>query len=218
MDHHLDQAGLPCTQHSPAAQDLMLAFAAVGARMPGFHHDAASKLQSLMMAIDELGELLEAAGGDVHQALETANVSLRELHQLFTANRALGKPPVSASILVQDLLERASARAGVRLTGDQPPSKLAIEASFPAMLHAFASLLEVIGGPSQLGRGVTVKLAVADAQLELALAGPASTETGSDAHLSETFAIAAFLIARDGGELRCGGASPRFIIRLPVAT
>ena len=56
--------------------DGVLAWAAVGSRISGFHHDSASKLQSLMMALDEAAEL---AGNqpELARSLETAMTYVR---------------------------------------------------------------------------------------------------------------------------------------------
>jgi len=54
---HLDDQGRPCTKHPSATIDELMVLAVIGSRVSGFHHDIASKLQGLMMSIDEIGEL-----------------------------------------------------------------------------------------------------------------------------------------------------------------
>src|SRR5262249_6816696 len=97
--------------------------AALGARMASFNHDIASKVQGLMMALDEIGELAPNMGDpDLARASETAMQALKELHALLSQNRALTKPPVKTKVALGELMRTAGARAGVgvrgALTGD----------------------------------------------------------------------------------------------------
>ena len=56
---HSGEDGAPCATHPAAELDRILALASLGARASGFNHDLASKLQGVMMALDELDEALE---------------------------------------------------------------------------------------------------------------------------------------------------------------
>src|SRR5581483_1744797 len=90
---HVDDAGQPCARHAPVATETLLHLAMVGSRASAFHHDCASKLQGLVMALDELGELSEHGDPQVLRAIEAAMESTKELHALLNMNRALTKPP-----------------------------------------------------------------------------------------------------------------------------
>ena len=68
---HLDEHGEVCTRHAPVPDGDLLALALVGSRAPSFHHDLASKLQGLMMAIDEIGEVAGDVPPPVMHAIET---------------------------------------------------------------------------------------------------------------------------------------------------
>src|SRR4051812_24577206 len=111
MADHRDESGGACKIHGPSSADSLLALATIGSRMPGFHHDCASKLQSLMMSLEEIMELAQSR--EVQQATETAQLALRELNQLFTSNRALAKAPYLTRGTLGDLIARSTARAGV---------------------------------------------------------------------------------------------------------
>jgi hypothetical protein len=213
MFDHLDETGQPCTRHPAPTLDALLALAAIGSRMPGFHHDCASKLQSLMMSIDEIGEL--ATTDDLRQIAETAGNALRELHQLFTANRALAKSPQLARDTLADLIERAADRAGVKTRGEITPAD--IQVSPPAMTHALAVLLDLAAGPSSLGRVVDVQTTVDGTHATLVIAGPPGATAKIAPNTSELLAIASFVVARDSGELRCIDGGARFKLRMLIA-
>ena len=117
MTRHLDETGQPCTRHPEVTEVRLYELATLGSRMPSFHHDAASKLQSLMMALDELSELSTDVDPMARGAIDTAHVALRELHQLLSANRALAKPAVRAHGHLPELVQRAADRVGVKLRG-----------------------------------------------------------------------------------------------------
>lgn len=208
MTEHADDTGQPCTRHA-ASRDKLLDYALVGSRAAGFHHDAASKLQSMMMALDEIGELIGEEASELRTATETAQTSLRELHQLLTANRALAKAPQRREMPVGDLLKAAAARSGVRLAGD--PTGPAVNIAEPACTHALAILLDLIGGTVQRAR--TVEVSVAPGELvSVTLVGTAEP---THANANELIEIAAFAIAREQGVLRCG--ANRFVVQLPRA-
>ena len=66
---HLDEAGGPCTSHAPVRPDVMLTLALVGSRATGFNHDLASKLQGLLITLEDLVERLAERGEpELHRA------------------------------------------------------------------------------------------------------------------------------------------------------
>ncbi len=213
MPDHLDEHGNPCRAHAQASLDTVLALAALGSRMPSFHHDAASKLQSLMMALDEMTELAENLGDpNFTVAADTARAAVNELHGLFTANRALGKPPQRAPSPLGVVFKRSAERAGVKLRGELTNAE--VEVALPAMTHALAVVLDIAAGTSQLGRTVDVTCVAADGNLAITLTGPAGAAAKSPPNVGEVLAIASFLIGRDGGELRCVNGGEKFTLRL----
>ncbi len=171
--------------------DQLMQWAAVGSRISGFHHDSASKLQSLMMALDESLELIGDDKPDVAHSLEIAMTSLRELHGLLTENRALAKAPARKDAKLAELLTRASMRAGVRLDGDIPD--VTVHVAPPSMVHALALILEVHAGPQQGSRVITVDVK-AGSRVILGLTGTAPQESALD-----PIAIATWLIEREDG-------------------
>lgn len=213
MVDHNDESGGACKRHAPPSSDALLALATIGSRMPGFHHDCASKLQSLMMSLDEMGEV--SSTPEMRQAIDTANLALRELHQLFTANRALAKSPQLTRCTLGELIARSTVRAGVKVRGNV--MAIDIETSPPAMTHAIAVLLDVVAGPSNLGRVIDIATAVEGSHVTISLGGPPTAAVKPPPNVSELLAIAAHIITRDGGELTCFGGGERFEVRILVA-
>lgn len=212
MADHRDESGESCKLHAPVSIDALMALATIGSRMPGFHHDCASKLQSLMMSLDEISEL---AGEEARAAAESASVALRELHGLFTQNRALAKSPQLTRGQLKDLLAKAADRAGVKILGEVAATE--IEVSPPAMTHALAVLFDLVAGPAQLVRAVDVSVASDGAHTVITLRGPANANAKQPPNASELLAIASFVVARDGGELRCRNGGESYIIKLLAA-
>lgn len=208
ISSHRDEHGAICTRHPAAATAELLSLAIVGSRAPSFHHDLASKLQGLMMAIDEISELVEDTP-PLARALETAHTTLREVLGLLNVNRALTKAPTKTRTSLAELVARSSERVYVSLRGTIPAANL--EVSAPSLTHAFALVCDVAGGPGR-GRSVTVTTEVAGGSATLTLA--ASPEPPPNA--AESLALAAFVLAREGGELRCGDEGRALIVRLPV--
>jgi hypothetical protein len=204
---HRDETGGICTRHPAAALDPILQLAAIGTRMASFNHDLASKIQGLMMALDEITELAtEVRNPDLERAAETAHTSLRELGELLTANRTLTKPPVKSRVTVRELVLKAGERVGVALRGTLPETS--IEVAVVLAQHGLALAFDVAAGT---GRNRRLDLTVSGHELTAAFA-----ETTS-ATASETLAIAAFLLAREGGQLCCT-TDARLVIRLPPAS
>jgi len=213
MADHVDDTGAPCTRHPPVALGRVFELAVVGSRVPGFHHDCASKLQSLMMALDEIGELAGHGDPELRVATNTANTALRDLHALLTANRALAKPPQRTRVALGEILLAAGMRVGVRVDAAIP---MEVEVAVPAMTHAFGMLLDLVAGPIQLGRTVESSARVVDREVVLELAGPAEALEPAPATANEVIAIATFVIERDGGRLCCRAEGNAIEARLPL--
>jgi hypothetical protein len=207
---HLDETGQPCTRHAAVTPDGLLALAMVGARAPTFHHDIASKLQGLMMALDEISELVDIrADTDLRRATDTAQQALTELNQLLTGNRALTKPPVRSRCNLADLLSRAGDRVGVSLKGARVDAQL--DTAIPALTHALALAIDASAGTGR-SRALAYDATIGDGAITLALAiAPTSTATAS-----ESLALASWLLARDGHELRCSPERIRLTLALPT--
>jgi hypothetical protein len=208
---HLDETGKPCTRHGALATPRLLELAMIGSRAPGFHHDVASKLQSLVMALDEIGELSGTANPDLHLAVETASTALREVQQLFAQNRSLAKLPQKTRVGLTDLLARASDRSAVRMRGELPKCELLV--AVPALVHALALVLDVAGGTNHHTRVVEVTADINDERVLLTLVGPTAAVVAAP-QAAEALAIATFALARDGGELRCR-AGEQFTVVMP---
>ncbi len=212
MIEHLDEDGNPCTRH--AAPDLyaLLEWAAVGSRISGFHHDSASKLQSLRMALDEATEALGDDRPDVRVQLDTAMTALRDLHALLTENRALAKPPQRKAVALADLLSRAAARHGVALQGELGSSM--VHVAPPSTVHALSMLLDLSAGALQGRRVVSITVTTNDSDVTVSIAGaPLATPAAS---ANKAIAMSTYLLAREDGTLRC--APLGFAVQLPLAT
>jgi hypothetical protein len=211
---HLDDKGQPCTRHAAIPEVRLYELATLGSRVSGFHHDAASKLQSLVMALDDLGESATSVPPELTSSIETARAALKDLGALFSANRALAKGPQRTRINCRDLLVRASERVGVKLVGDLPLCEVRV--TVPALTHAFALLIDTAACGSHAKRSVDVSYQINDARAILKIAGPAGGTPV--AHANEAVAIASFVIGRDEGILRCGGNGEQFTVELAIAT
>jgi hypothetical protein len=140
---HLDEHGRPCTHHPAATSAPLLALALVGSRAPSFHHDLASKLQGLMMAVDEIGEVSGDVPPPVIRAIDTARGALRDVLSLLGGNRALTKPPIPAATPLGELVARAAER--VYVTFHCTPPAVTVEVPPPAMIHALSLVIDVAG-------------------------------------------------------------------------
>lgn len=210
MTDHVDETGRPCTRHAPSNETL-LAWAAVGSRVSGFHHDTASKLQSLMMALDEATDLLGDARPDVQRSLDTAVAALRDIHGLLTENRALAKPPQRKPSLLSELIKRAANRHGVKLVGEHASESVLVAS--PSTVHAFGLLLDLLAGPAQGSRTVELAVARAGDAVHVSLTGAPSEHATPTSN--EAIAVAAFLLAREEGRLACSLRG--FVVQLPRA-
>jgi hypothetical protein len=204
---HLDETGQPCTRHAPASPQGLLALALLGSRMPSFHHDIASKLQSLMMAIEELEEIAQAP--DVKAVATTASAAVRDMQALFTANRALSRPPVRRPAPLGELIAAAAHRAGVKTHGALPAAH--VDVSLSAITHALAIVLDLAAGPRQLGRTVEISGELTDKH---AIVTTSVAAADAPPNANDVLALAGFALLREQGELRCGPSS--FAIWLPL--
>lgn len=208
---HLDETGAPCARHPMVSLAHLYQLAMVGSRAPAFHHDCASKLQGLVMALDELTELTENGDPQLIRVVETALEASRELNTLLNFNRTLTRPATRTAVALDELVSRAAGRVGVGLRGALPAG-VTVHVGVAPMTHALSLAIDVAAGT---GRGRTLPLtatAVAGA-IEVALqTSPLQAPTAGEA-----IAIAGFVVARDGGgRLWCTSSGDRMVIRLPV--
>jgi len=207
---HVDETGAPCARHPAAAREDLLQLALVGSRAPVFHHDCASKLQGLVMALDEIRELTVDGDPQLTSALEIALDSTHELHALLNANRALTKPPRRTEIALGDLVGRAAELAGVALHGTLPDAVVSV--AVPSVPQALALAIDVAVG-ARRGRTLVIDGELVAREVELVLHAAAP----SPADASEALAIATFVVTRDGGRLWCAAAGDRLVLRLPCS-
>ena len=205
---HIDETGAPCARHPAIAASSLAPRAMVGSRAPAFHHDCASKLQGLVMALDELSELTENGDPALIRAIESAMEVSRELNGLLNLNRALTKPAAKTAIALGELMKSAAGRVGVVLPGALPA--VTVTVTGPAMTHALALTIDVAAGT---GRGRSLAITATTMGRDVQLALPAATTQPANA--SESLAIATFVVARDGGKLGCATSGDRLFVRLP---
>jgi hypothetical protein len=195
-------------RHEAPSGERLLELATVGSRAQGFHHDAASKLQSLVMAFDEIAEHAPHAEPEVRAAVEIATVALRELQVMFNDNRALARAQRSR-IALSDLFALAAARVAVIVRGDVVACDVRV--AVPAMVHVLAQLFDRLSGPRQQDRAIGVHVASDGDRVTLTL----QSEIAILDQASEALAIAAFVVDREEGELRC--APDHVTVQLPIA-
>ncbi|HEX7699860.1 MAG TPA: hypothetical protein VF403_04035 [Kofleriaceae bacterium] len=210
MSTHDDETGKRCTRHPDPSSVNMMALALLGSRMPSFHHDVASKLQSLMMAIDELQELVE--GVELQAAAGSAATAVRELTTLFATNRALAKAPQRRPTPIGELFARAAERAGVRTTGELPPCM--VDVALPSIAHACAVILDLAAGPLSMGRTAAITGTIEGKTLIVIVTGPPGAPLPNNA--GDVLALATFALEREQGSLQCNGE--RYVIKLPLTS
>jgi hypothetical protein len=206
---HTDENGEPCAHHPAVTVDAIFAHALVGSRASGFNHDIASKLQGLMMALDEISELAEA-DPNLSRAAEGAHIALKEVLATLNANRALTKPPTRVPIALTELTTRAGERVYVTFRGDLPAVDLDISA--PTTIHALALLLDISSGP---GRGRVISVDTTQSSTHVTLTFTPVLPLASNA--PEALALASYTFARDGGSLRCADNGTKFVVSFPLA-
>jgi hypothetical protein len=212
VPEHVDETGAPCARHAAISPSSLYQLAMVGSRAPAFHHDCASKLQGLVMALDELTELTEHGDPQLIRAVETALEASRELNALLNLNRALTRAVPKTIITVSDLVTRAAERSGV---GVRPPldDTTPVNVGVAAMVHGLALAIDIAAGTGR-GRALAVTARQADGQVDLVFqASPMQPSNAGD-----LLAIAGFIVGRDGGgKLWCSAAGDQIVIRLPAA-
>ena len=208
MTDHLDESGGPCKRHPQASAANLMAMALLGSRMPSFHHDVASKLQSLMMAVDELTELAETI--ETRAAANAATTALKDLTTLFSTNRALGKAPQRRPTPASEVFARAAERSSVKTSGEL--ATCTVDIALPSIVHACAVILDLAAGPLAHGRTVELSSKANGHVLEVTVTGPPNTPLPPNA--GDVLALASFALVREGGELRCG--ADRYTIKLPL--
>jgi hypothetical protein len=212
VPEHIDETGAPCARHAAISPGALYQLAMVGSRAPAFHHDCASKLQGLVMALDELAELTENGDPQLTRAVETALEASRELNALLNLNRALTRPVPRTMIALGDLVARGAERSGVTLRGTLPGG-VSVNVGVAAMVHALALAIDVAAGTGR-GRSIAVSASVVGGSVELVL----ETSPQQAPSAGETLAIAGFVVVRDGGgQLYCASQADRLTIRLPVS-
>ena len=201
---HLDDSERPCERH-PVDPAALLLLAAIGSRTQSFNHDVASKIQGLMMAVDEITEL--ASTPDLKLAADTAHAALADLNQLLQQNRAITKPPVTTKVVLHDLVSKAAQRVGVTLRGAKATHD--VEVAVPLMTQALAIAFDVAAGTD---RRRTMELGVTTSGTAIVLTFPLAA-TAIPA--GEQLAIASWVVARDRGRLQC--SEQALSIQLPLA-
>lgn len=206
---HVDETGAPCARHPAAASASLFQLAMVGSRAQVFHHDCASKLQALVMALDEIRELTEHGDPQLITAVQAALESMQEVHELLNTNRALTRPPVRFAVALHELVTRAAGLVGVTVHGSLPDTM--VDVALPASMHALALALDVAAGAVR-GRTLTVAAELAAREVLLVLHAASS----QPANASEALAIATFVITSHGGKVWCAAAGDRLFVRLPT--
>lgn len=207
---HLADDGGPCPHHAPPNLDTLLALAVLGTRHSGFNHDIASKLQGIMMSLDELSESPAISGDlELRRAAEAAMASAQELGALLNAHRALARTSSRTRAPLRTVLTQAGERVGVAVRGAIVEATL--EAAIPSVVQALALALDACAGPGR-GRGIDVTSSVTGSTIELAF--PIATPAPA-AH-NENLALAVSVFRREGGDLHCRRAGG-MVIRLPAA-
>ena len=159
------------------SDESILDLALVGSRARGFNHDAASKLQRLMMATSEAEELAGPNPSADHRAtIDSLHSALAELEALFAEFRLLTKGREPATTRIAGVLQRAARRANLVLALDLDPTLTSV-VSEPELVQALAVLLDAAdrGGPLAVhGRagadGIELELVAVNPELDTAIA------------------------------------------------
>jgi hypothetical protein len=213
---HLDGEGAPCARHVCTSSDGIMHLATVGSRTLAMQHDVASKLQSLMMAVEEIGDLAEgpAIPSELRDAAAAAVSALANVNEMFAASRAFARRTDRARTSVAELLRKAARRAGVTIDVTAV-GEVDIHVT-PAMVeHALSLLLDVLGAEGERSRYVGASAEVTATEVIVTLVGGGAAQTRPQA--TDLVAIAMYAIGRDHGEVRCGrpDESDRFVVHFP---
>jgi hypothetical protein len=207
---HVDENGAPCARHAAISQHSLYQLAMVGSRASAFHHDCASKLQGLVMALDELAELTENGDPQLLRAIEAAMAASRELRELLNINRELTRPPARVPVALRELVARSAERVGVAVHGTLP--EITAFVGVAPVTHALALAIDAAAGTGR-SRSLAVSARASSSGVELALhSSPLQEPNAGDA-----LAIATFVIAHQRGRLWCSAAGDRLLILLPAS-
>jgi len=209
MVGHLDENGELCRRHSLTPENLF-GLALLGSGIVYLHHEVASKLQRLMIALDEISELGSEMQG-IRDAAAIAQDSLKELHGLLAWSRALAKAPKRTRNSLAEILAHAAERSNITLHGEIP--NVILDVAAHSFTHAISLLLDLAVDPKANLRAADVTVSAAEREVSITIIAPREHQMRPTAN--EHVSLVAFLLTRDGGELRC--AHDRFRLRLPVA-
>lgn len=205
---HVDEDGNICTQHA-ANEDAILTLATIGSRVATFNHDLASKLQGAMMALDEIEELLVQVGRpELSRATATAQQSLKEASSLLSASRSLTRSSTKTKVELRALVHAAGGNAQVEVRGEVPDGE--IEAVVPLLAQGLGVALDALAGSGR-GRSIDVIASRDGARASLVFVSSAQPTKS----LGDALVLAAFVIARENGELHCG-RDHRLYVQLPL--
>jgi hypothetical protein len=200
---HLDETGAICTRHAPS-EGALLTLATIGSRVSSFNHDLASKLQGVMMSLDEIAEYVEREPDPaLRQAVEDAMGALKEATALLGSNRALTRTATKSKALLRDVIQAAADRIGVIVHGTLPEGQ--IEAAVPLLQQALGLALDALAGS---GRGRSLAVVTTGDTVVFHANAPAAPG------LADALTLAAFVVSAAGGELRCGDGT--LSVRLPL--
>jgi hypothetical protein len=189
--------------------DGILSLALVGARARGFQHDLASKLQGLMIAVDEVAEHNAALGDPrLARAVDAAMLSLRDVQSLLAAFRALARGADPRPCSLRELISSAARSAGVAATDAVPD--LSIHATPGAAAQALSLAFDLADPDTP----VRVEVAARDT---IAIAVPVRAgDAELDLDRGEAVEVMRFALARDGGDARDAG--DRLVLQFRLAS
>nr|HEX4313906.1 hypothetical protein [Kofleriaceae bacterium] len=197
---------------SGGGDDGLLALALLGAGARGFQHDLSSKLQALMMSLDEIAERGDDLGdAEIHRAAERAMASIKDTHAVLMAYRQLARGAAPAEARLADLVDAGAARAGVAVAADSTVPAATVVATATATTLAIAMACELAAGTG----AVTVRgAAVAGGGVELTVVGGGGRVPG--VARADALALIRFAMVRDGGDAHDG--SDGVVLRFTPAT
>jgi hypothetical protein len=167
--------------------DAILSLALAGSRAPGFQHDVAGKLQTLVTALEEIEDRSAVlADTELNVAVACAREAVHDLTKQLQAYRALTRRSRASLTPVRILIERAAERAGVKIRGEVPAIEVTVP--LPEAIQATALLLD-----GAAGKSVPREVTVAFDERGFTLPRGAS---------AESVAVASYVYRRDGGDVR----------------
>jgi hypothetical protein len=205
---HVDERGESCTTHAPVRPEVMIRLALVGSRAAGLNHDLASKLQGLLMTIEDLTERLAERGEpELHRAATDASAAAQDLVGLVKSSRQLTRTSSPQRQPLRELIAESCDRAGVELAVELVDAHVQLVAAHA--IQAISLAIEVAAGPGR-GRPLESTCRLVEGRIELVLLAAER----STSYASEYLAIASAVLRRDGGDVRCGEG--RIVIWLPA--